>query len=84
MGVTTRLPFGPILANIFLLFYVTKNNWLKRCPKKLKRFVDDIIVFEKPGHLQQFAACTNIQHPNNRYSVKTEKNGALPFADINI
>ena len=41
-------------------------------------------ILEKPGHLQQFAACTNIQHPNNRYSVETEKNGALPFADINI
>lgn len=48
-----------------------------------KRFVDKIIaLFEKPQHLQQFAAYVNKKHPNMTFSVEAEKNGAPPFLDI--
>lgn len=47
--------------------------------------MDDIIaLFEKPEHLQQFAAYINKLFSNIRVSVEAEKNGALPFLDIKI
>ena len=42
------------------------------------------MLFKKPKHTQQFAEYMNKQHSNIRFSVEAEKNGALPFLDINI
>ena len=46
--------------------------------------MDDIVVFGKPEHLQQFAAYMTKQHPNIIFEVAAENNGAFPFLDIKI
>ena len=80
-----RSTLGLTLANIFCV--TTELFALKDAPRNSDRnmtgFVDYIIVvFEKPEHLQQLAEHINKQHPNSRFSVETEKNGALPFLKL--
>ena len=72
----------PTLANTFSVS--PQNYFFKRCsrkfqPKYYNRFVDDIVViFEKPIT----ATWCIYEIRNIRFSIETEKNGALFFRDF--
>ena len=87
-GVAMGSPLGPTLANAFLCFY--EKKWLDKCPKEFKpvyyrRYVDDIFVlFRSRDHLVKFRDYLNKCHPNMKFSFEEEKNGKLPFLDVEV
>ena len=87
-GVAMGSPLGPTLANAFLCFY--ERKWLEKCPLEFKpvfyrRYVDDIFVlFKSPDHIEKFRNYFNSCHPNMSFSFEKEKNGKMPFLDVEI
>ena len=87
-GVAMGSPLGPSLANAFLCHHETK--WLNDCPDKFKpvfykRYVDDIFVlFKRSEHVKPFADYMNSKHKNINFSFETEKDGQMPFLDVNV
>ena len=87
-GVAMGSPLGPSLANVFLCHHEIK--WLHDCPKRFKpvfykRYVDDIFVlFKKPEHVKLFVDYMNSKHKNIKFSFETEKDGKMPFLDVNV
>ena len=80
-------PLAPVLANIFMGHH--ENNWLNNYagsgPIIYKRFVDDIFcLFNDQNDAQDFLTYLNKQHPNIKFTNDPEKNGSLPFLDVNI
>ena len=82
------LPLGPALANIFMCSFESK--WLRDCPNDFKpvfyrRYVDDIFaLFASPDHADKFKEYLSSKHPNINFSIEKEKDGCLPFLDVNI
>ena len=72
----------------FLCYHETK--WLNDCPAKFKpvfykRYVDDIFVlFRSPEHVKPFVDYMNSKHKNINFSFETEKDGQMPFLDVNV
>ena len=87
-GVAMGSPLGPSLANAFLCHHETK--WLNDCPEKFKpefykRYVDDIFVlFKRPDHIKPFVEYMNSKHKNIKFFFETEKDGKMPFLDVNV
>ena len=87
-GVATGSPIGPTLANTFLCFY--ENKWLDQCPDKFKpvyyrRYINDIFVlFKSRDYHIKFRDYLNKCHPNIKFSFGEEKNGKLPFLDVEV
>ena len=54
-------------------------------PVYYQRYVDDIFVlFKEPVHVTYFVNYMSKRHKNISFSFETEKDGKLPFLDINI
>ena len=81
-------PLGASLANAFLCHHVTKwlNEYLEKFkPAFYKRYVDDIFVLLKwPEHVKPFVDFMNSKHKNNIFPFETEKDGQMPFLDVNV
>ena len=87
-GVAMGSPLGLSLANAYLCHHETK--WLNDYPDKFKpvfykRYVDDIFVlFKRPEHVKPFIDYMNSKHKNINFSFETEKEGQMPFLDVNV
>ena len=87
-GVVVGSPLGPLFANIFLSFH--EKSWLHNCPASFKpllyrRHVDDcFLLFRSLDHVPLFLSYLNRQHSNIFFSFELEKDGRLPFLDIEI
>ena len=81
-------PFGPTMANVSLSFYEVK--WLEQSPKEFqplcyRRYVDDnFVLFQSAEHFSKFRDYFNTCHPNMSFSFEQEKNGKLPFLDVEV
>ena len=81
-------PLGPLFANIFMPFH--KKSWLYNCPSAFKplvyrRYVDDcFLLFISSDHVHLFLNYLNHQHPNISFTSELEKDGKLPFLDVEI
>ena len=81
-------PLGPALANIFMCSF--ESIWLQDCPNDFKsvfcrRYVDDIFaLFSSPDLAVKFKKYLPSKHPTINFSIEKEKNGCLPFLDVNI
>ena len=79
---------GQLLANAFLCHHETK--WLNDCPEIFKpvfykRYADDIFVlFKRPEHVKPFVDYKNSKHKTINFSFETEKDGQIPFLDVNV
>ena len=67
-----------------------ESKWLRDCPNDFKpvfyrRYVDYIFVlFSSPDYADKFRECLTSKHPNIKFSIEKEKDGCLPFVDVNI
>ena len=81
-------PFGPSLDNAFLCHHETKclNDCLKKFkPIFSKRYVDEILVlFKRPEHVKRFVDYMNSKHKNINFSFEMEKDGQMPFLDVEM
>ena len=81
-------PLGPLFANIFMSFH--EKTWLHNCPSLFKpllyrRYVDDcFLLFKSLNHVPLFLDCLNRQHPSISFISELEKDGKLPFLDVEI
>ena len=81
-------PLGPALADIFMCSF--ESIWLRDCPNDFKpvfyrRYVDDIFaLFSSPDHADEFKENMSSKHLNINFSIEKERNGCLPFLDVNI
>ena len=78
---------GPLFANIFMSFH--EKTWLHNCPlfKPLlyRRYVDDcFLLFKSLNHVPLFLDYLNRQHPSISFTSELEKDGKLPFLDVEI
>ena len=79
---------GPKFANTFMSFY--EKQWLADCPSDFapvyyRRYVDDIFVlFGSPEHVSPFLNYMNNKHNNINFTLEREKEGILPFLDIEV
>ena len=54
-------------------------------PIHYRRYVDDtFLLFRSPDHVLPFLNYLNTRHPNIQFTCDTEKDGMLPFLDVNI
>ena len=54
-------------------------------PVFYRRYVDDIFaLFSSPDHADKFKEYLSSKHPNTNFSIEKEKDGCLPFLDVNI
>ena len=87
-GVAMGSPLGPLFANIFMSFH--EKSWLYNCPSIFKpilyrRYVDDcFLLFRSLDHVPLFLNYLNHQHPNIPFTSELEKDGKLPFLDVDI
>ena len=81
-------PLGPALANIFMCSF--ESIWLRDCPNDFKHvfyrcYVDDIFaLFSFPDHADKFKEYLSPKHPKINFSIEKDKDGCLPFLDVNI
>ena len=76
--------FGPVLANIFLVFCecrIPDDLWLRL----YRRFVDDTFALldSRDGALA-FWGCLNELHPSLHFTMESEDDGQLPFMDVRV
>ena len=89
-GVAMGSPLGPSLANANAFLCHHEIKWLNDCPDKFKpvfykRYVDDIFVlFKRPEHVKPFVDYMNSKHKNINFSFEMEKDGQMPFLDVNV
>ena len=87
-GVAIRSPLHLVLVNIFMCGF--ESNWLRDYPNDFKpvfyrRYVGDIFVlFPSPDYADKFKKYLLSKNPNINFSIEKEKDGCLPFLDINI
>ena len=87
-GAAMGSPLGPSLANVFLCHH--ERKWLNGCLKKFKRafhkrYVNDIFVLlKKPEHVKPFVVYMNSKDKNINVSFETEKDGQMPFLDVEV
>ena len=87
-GVTIGFPLEPSLANAFLCHHETK--WLNDRPEQIKpvfykRYADDMFVlFKMPEHVKPLVGYMNGKYKNINFSFETEKDGLMPFLDVNV
>ena len=87
-GVALGSPLGPLFANIFMSFH--EKTWLHNCPSLFKpllyrRYVDDcFLLFKSLNHVPLFLDYRNRQHPSISFTSELEKDGKLPFLDVEI
>ena len=78
----------PALANIFMCSF--ESILLRDCPNDFKHvfyrcYVDDIFVlFSSLDHADKFKEYLCSKHPNINFSIEKEKDGCLPFLDVDI
>ena len=81
-------PLGPLFANVFMSSH--EQIWLQNCPSPFKpvlyrRYVDDcFLLFRSLNHVPLFLKYLNQQHPNITFTSEVERDGKLPFLDIDI
>ena len=81
-------PLVPTLADIFMCSFESK--WLREWPNDFKpvfyrRYVDEILaLFSSPDHADKFKEYLPSKHLNIIFSIEKEKDGSLPFLDVNI
>ena len=80
-------PLAPVLANLFMGHH--EKNWIDNFegskPIVYRRYVDDIFcLFDNENEASLFLVYLNKQHPNIKFTSEPEKNGKLPFLDVNI
>ena len=87
-GMAMGSPLGPLFANVFMSFH--EQIWLQNCPSSFKpvlyrRYVDDcFLLFRSLNHVPLFLKYLNQQHPNITFTSEVERDGKLPFLDIDI
>ena len=61
------------------------NNYDNSKPIEYKRYVDDIFcLFNNEQEALHFLEYLNNQHPNIKFTSEPEKDGNLPFLDVNV
>ena len=81
---------GPDLAalpNVFRCSFESK--WLRDCsnyfkPVFYRSCVARFAMFSSPNQTNKFKKYLSSKHPNINFSIEKEKDGCLPFVDVNI
>ena len=87
-GVAIGSPSDLVLVDIFMCSF--ESNWLRDYPNDFKpvfyrRYGGDIFVLlPSPDHADKFKKYLLSKNPNINFSIEKEKDGCLPFLDINI
>ena len=87
-GMAMGSPLGPLFANIFMFSH--EKSWLYNRPSSFKplmyrRYVDDrFLLFRSSDHVPLFLSYLKRQHPNISFSSELEKDGKIPFLDVEI
>lgn len=85
-GMAMGSPLGPIFANIFLSHF--EGGWLNGAPVRpllYKRYVDDTLwLLPADSDITSLMQYMNSRHPNMRFTVENENNGAINFIGLTI
>ena len=87
-GVAMRSPLVPALANIFMCSF--ESRFLCDCPDDFepvlyRHYIDDMFaLFPSTDHADKIKEYLSSKHHNIIFSIEKEKDGCLPFLDVNI
>ena len=86
-GLSMGSPLGPTMANLFMGKH--EKEWLENFSQSnvlfYQRYIDDIFcVFEKEENALEFFNYLNSRHPNIKFTMERENEGALSFLDVLI
>ena len=81
-------PLHPVLANIFIGFYIL-SKWLNKCnlnkPNFYLRYVDDILAaYDNEQDSLFFLDRLNKRHPNIKFMIEKQINNSIAFLDVFI
>ena len=65
-------------------FQMRKSFASRRSPAASVRKCNFFVLFKKSEHVQLFVKDMNSKHKNISLSCEREKDGAIPFLDVNI
>ena len=83
-GAAMGSPFGPFLADIFMIeLKKTVVPELTECSKYWKRYVDDKISFVKLGTINRIAKFNSFDK-NIQFTFEEKDKGTFPFLDVLI
>ena len=83
-GVAMGSPLGPVLANIFVVFY-EKKKAEEEYPSMYFRFVDDVFsYFANQSRSVEFFERLNGLHEALRFTQEGERECSLPFLDVKV
>ena len=84
-GIAMGSPLGPTLANIFVGFYEEQLFATTDKPPIYLRYVDDTFVAVEDGERRiDFEQRLNNLHPNLKFTCGEERDGCLPFLDVQV
>ena len=81
-------PLHPALVNIFMCSFESKC--LRGCPNDFKpifyrHYINDIFaLFSSNDNADKFKEYLLSKHPKIKFSIEKEKDGCLPFLDVDI
>ena len=78
-------PASPVIANIYMRALEERAlSTFELKPKVWYRYVDDVFSITKKTHVPKLLQHLNNQHPSIRFTEESEKEGKLPFLEVNI
>lgn len=83
-GTSMGDPLSPPLANIFLSHLETRLKRNNMLPRVWWRFMDDVYAIINKHDDQKWLQILNDQYSSINFTIEVEKNGSLPFLDLNI
>jgi hypothetical protein len=83
-GLPIGLPVSPILSSFFMLHFENKIKRYRWFPRVYFRYVDDIFAIVKANEVEEVKNLLCSQFESINFTVEREKEGKLPFLDLNI
>ena len=85
-GLPMGSPASPVIANIYMRALEERalSTFELGKPKVWYRYVDDVFSITKKTHIPKLLQHLNNQHPSIRFTEESEKEGKLPFLEVNI
>lgn len=77
-------PLSPIMAELFMAKFEMKLKEENKLPRVFLRYVDDCYAVVTSHQLDTFLNSLNSQCESIKFTFETEKNGKLPFLDLEL
>jgi hypothetical protein len=83
-GTSMGNALSPFVANLFMGVFEQKLKRRKLFPKLWVRYVDDVFAIVHKDKIEDLMSLLNAQCPSIKFTCEIEKEGVLPFLDVEV